>query len=169
MSKRAERKQRKQEKLKNDVRTGWIVAAVGLVFLVLGIIGIVLDVREYREYKNTKQTLKVPCLITSVDVRTVKDEYDSDITVYDAKLTYEAEGKTYSDEERFYDKVAKGDTREITVYRKENGEYSPVRTTDEVSLFYELILAGIGLLVGLGLLVAGSWVAVSSRRELKAK
>lgn len=169
MSKRSERKQRKQEKLKKDVRMGWIVAGIGIIFLVLGIVGVILEVSEYREYTTAKESIKVPCEITSVSVRTAENEYGTKETVYDTKLAYDVDGEKYSGEKRFYEKVSKGDTREVAVYQKSNGKYAVVRTTNEVALFYELVIPGIGLLAGLLLTAAGIVVAVSSKKEMKAK
>lgn len=169
MSRKAERKQKKLEKLKSEMRTAWIVAAVGFVLLAAGIVGVILAVREYREYKETEKAFKVSCEITSVDIRTAENEYDTKITVYDAKFTFSVDGKEYKGEKRFSDKVEKGDRRDVLIYKKTNGDYAVAKTTNEVSLIGELAAPAIGLVVGLVLALAGAWVALGNRREMKAK
>ncbi|MBQ3708071.1 MAG: DUF3592 domain-containing protein [Clostridia bacterium] len=167
MSKRADRKNRKREKIRESIRNSVIAAVIGIVFLALGIVGIVGNGRKYSAYRDSPDRQTVEAEITYAEPKTRKDETGKAYEVCDVKLQYTADGREYNGKTRLYHRAQKGDTEEIEVYRTAQGEYRiPVITTREELLLHDVIPL-ISVVVGALLAVIGGVMIVSDTRELR--
>lgn len=167
MSRKAERRLRQRGKLKSEIRVAAIVALLGVVFLALGAVGLIQNFREYSDYLHAEEILTVSAEITAAEPRTKKDETGSPYTVYDVQLKYSADGKDYTGKTRLYEPAAKGDTREIEVYRTAGGDCRIPEITSRELLFTRNLIPLIGALAGAFLAAAGGTVAISGKRSLK--
>ena len=168
MSRRSERKLRRQEKIKSDIRTSAIVSLVGLVFFVAGLVGSFLNQRQLNEYLNSERVITIPAEITYAEIKTEKNEYGDPRDVYDAQVKYSVSGKDYTGKKRFYNKVQKGDTRNIEVYQTSSGEFKIPEFTDRAGLVAgnTIMFAGIG--IGAVIFSAGIFSVLRGIRELKS-
>ena len=167
MSRRSERKMRRKEKLKSDIRTSLIVSLVGLVFFVLGLAGVLLNQRQLKEYQNTEKLVSVPAEITYAEIKSDKDEDGRQIDVYDAKLAFSVDGKDYTGKKRFDEPVQKGDIRSIEVYRTSSGDYRIPEIRNETDLLAKNVIMMFGIAAGAVLVSAGLFSVLRTLRELK--
>ena len=108
----------------------------GICLMVAGVFGIVTSRIDSREYKNSTDIQKVPAVIIDLSTSNSKDDSgDVKYTTYKFKVSYVIDGKTYKGkyEERVwsssyerkytYDKLRKGDTIDVEVYKTSKGNY----------------------------------------------
>ena len=166
MSKRAQRKARRQEKLRRDIRNAVIVAAVGLALLAAGCFGLIQNNRRLREYQDSQAVITVPAEITRSDIRTEKDLDGSPYDVWDVQLKYTAEGREYTGQKRLYESAGVGDTRNVEVYRTASGEYRLAEIRSGETLLVNNLAPIAGTVVGGLLAIIGAFMAISGKREL---
>ena len=108
---------------------------MGIGLIAAGIIGIISSRTDSREYKNSTDIRKISAVI--VDFSTHDDFGDVRYTTYKFKVSDVIDGKTYKGkyEERVwsrsssyarkytYDKLRKGDTIDVEVYKTSKGDY----------------------------------------------
>ena len=107
----------------------------GLAFVIIGIYGTVGSRIAGKEYKNATDIREVSATIESYKDNEHDEDNDSNYIEYDAKLSYEVDGKKYKGRETFvvnkydykrkyyYDTLKPGDTVTIEVYRTSKGKY----------------------------------------------
>ena len=110
----------------------------GVALIAAGIIGIISSRTDSREYKNSTDIRKIPAVIIDFSTSNSKDDSgDVKYTTYKFKVSYVIDGKTYKGkcEERVwssssnyarkytYDKLRKGDTINVEVYKTPTGNY----------------------------------------------
>ena len=123
-------------KRKKDIKMTIFIMVVGIGLIVAGIIGIITSRTDSREYKNSTDIQKVPAVIIDLSTSNSKDDSgDVKYTTYKFKVSYAIDGKTYKGkyEERVwsssyerkytYDKLRKGDTIDVEVYKTSKGDY----------------------------------------------
>ena len=123
-------------KRNKDIKMTIFIMAVGIGLIVAGIIGIITSRADSREYKNSTDIQKVPAVIIDFSTSNSKDDsVDVKYTTYKFKVSYVIDGKTYKGEyeecvwsssyERkyTYDKLRKGDTIDVEVYKTSKGDY----------------------------------------------
>ena len=123
-------------KRNKDIKMTIFIMVAGIGLIVAGVIGIVTSRIDSREYKSSTDIRKISAVI--VDFSTLDDKDDSgDVryTTYKFKVSYVIDGKTYKGkyEERVwssnyerkyaYDKLRKGDTIDVEVYKTSKGDY----------------------------------------------
>ena len=122
-------------KEKNIKMTIFIIV-VGVSLIVMGIYGVVSSRIESRDYKNSTDIQKISSVIIDFLTSNSKDDSgDVKYTTYKFKVSYVIDGKTYKGkcEERVwssdyskkyaYDKLRKGDTIDVEIYKTSKGEY----------------------------------------------
>ena len=133
-----------KRKEKEDIKMTIFIMVAGIALMVLGVFGIVTSRIEKKEYA------------ASTD-----DNGDVDYTTYKFKISYEIDGKTYKGkyEERVwprdiaktytYDKLRKGDTIKVEVYKTTKGNYklSPEGNPVDFLLYCAAIPFGLFLVV----------------------
>ena len=123
-------------KRNKDIKMTIFIMAVGIGLIVAGIIGIITSRADSREYKNSTDIQKVPAVIIDFSTSNSKDDSgDVKYTTYKFKVSYVIDGKLYKGEyeERVwsssyerkytYDKLRKGDTIDVEVYKTSKGDY----------------------------------------------
>ena len=123
-------------KRNKDIKMTIFIMVVGIGLIVAGIIGIITSRADSREYKNSTDIQKVPAVIIDFSTSNSKDDSgDVKYTTYKFKVSYVIDGKTYKGEyeERVwsssyerkytYDKLRKGDTIDVEVYKTSKGDY----------------------------------------------
>ena len=123
-------------KRNKDIKMTIFIMVVGISLIVAGIIGIITSRADSREYKNSTDIQKVPAVIIDLSTSNSKDDsVDVKYTTYKFKVSYVIDGKTYKGEyeERVwsssyerkytYDKLRKGDTIDVEVYKTSKGDY----------------------------------------------
>ena len=123
-------------KRNKDIKITIFIMVVGIGLIVAGIIGIITSRADSREYKNSTDIQKVPAVIIDFSTSNSKDDSgDVKYTTYKFKVSYVIDGKTYKGEyeERVwsssyerkytYDKLRKGDTIDVEVYKTSKGDY----------------------------------------------
>ena len=119
-----------------DIKMTIFIIVVGISLIVAGIYGIVSSRVESRDYKNTTDIRKISAVINDFSTSDTKDDLgDVKYTTYKFKVSYVIDGKTYKGkyEERVwsssyekkytYDKLRKGDTIDVEVYKTSKGDY----------------------------------------------
>ena len=112
------------------------IIVVGVSLIVAGIYGVVSSRIESRDYKNSTDIQKISSVIIDFLTSNSKDDSgDVKYTTYKFKVSYVIDGKTYKGkcEERVwssdyskkyaYDKLRKGDTIDVEVYKTSKGDY----------------------------------------------
>ena len=112
------------------------IIVVGVSLIVMGIYGVVSSRIESRDYKNSTDIQKISSVIIDFLTSNSKDDSgDVKYTTYKFKVSYVIDGKTYKGkcEERVwssdyskkyaYDKLRKGDTIDVEVYKTSKGDY----------------------------------------------
>lgn len=147
---------------KKDIKMTIFIMVAGIGLIVAGVIGIVTSRIESRDYKNSTDIQKISAVI--VDFSTEDDKDDSgDVryTTYKFKVSYVIDGKTYKGkyEERVwsssyekkytYDKLRKGDTINVEVYKTSKGDYklSPEGNPVDFLLYCAAIPVGLFFVV----------------------
>lgn len=123
-------------KRKKDIKMTIFIMVAGICLMVAGVFGIVTSRIDSREYKNSTDIQKVPAVIIDFSTHDNKDDSgDVQYTTYKFKVSYAIDGKTYKGkyEERVwsssyerkytYDKLRKGDTIDVEVYKTSKGNY----------------------------------------------
>ena len=123
---------------KKDIKMTIFIIVVGVSLIVAGIYGVVSSRVESRDYKNTTDIRKLSAVIDDFSTSDTKDDLgDVKYTTYKFKVSYVVDGKTYKGkyEERVwsrsssyekkytYDKLRKGDTIDVEVYKTSKGDY----------------------------------------------
>ncbi len=123
---------------KKDIKMTIFIIVVGVSLIVAGIYGVVSSRVESRDYKNTTDIRKLSAVIDDFSTSDTKDDLgDVKYTTYKFKVSYVIDGKTYKGkyEERVwsssssytkkytYDKLRKGDTIDVEVYKTSKGDY----------------------------------------------
>lgn len=149
-------------KEKKDIKMTIFIIAVGVSLIVAGIYGVVSSRIESRDYKNSTDIQKIPAVIIDFSTSNSKDDSgDVKYTTYKFKVSYVIDGKTYKGkcEERVwssdyskkyaYDKLRKGDTIDVEIYKTSKGEYkiSPEGSPVYFLLYCAAIPGGIFLVV----------------------
>ena len=123
-------------KRKKDIKMTIFIMVVGIGLIVAGIIGIITSRTDSREYKSSTDIQKISAVIDDFSTHNTKDDSgDVKYTTYKFKISYVIDGKTYKGEheERVwsssyerkytYDKLRKGDTIDVEVYKTSKGDY----------------------------------------------
>ena len=123
-------------KRKKDIKMTIFIMVVGIGLIVAGIIGIITSRTDSREYKSSTDIRKISAVIDDFSTQDDKDDSgDVKYTTYKFKVSYVIDGKTYKGEyeERVwsssyerkytYDKLRKGDTIDVEVYKTSKGDY----------------------------------------------
>ena len=149
-------------KEKKDIKMTIFIIVVGVSLIVAGIYGVVSSRIESRDYKNSTDIQKIPAVIIDFSTSNSKDDSgDVKYTTYKFKVSYVIDGKTYKGkcEERVwssdyskkyaYDKLRKGDTIDVEIYKTSKGEYkiSPEGSPVDFFLYCAAIPGGIFLVV----------------------
>ena len=134
------------------------IIIVGVSLIVIGIYGVVSSRIESRDYKNSTDIQKISSVIIDFSTSNSKDDSgDVKYTTYKFKVSYVIDGKTYKGkcEERVwssdyskkyaYDKLRKGDTIDVEIYKTSKGEYkiSPEGSPVDFLLYCAAIPSGI--------------------------
>ena len=135
-------------KRKKDIKMTIFIMVAGIGLIIAGVIGIVTSRIDSREYKSSTDVRKIPAVIVDFSTKDDKDDSgDVKYTTYKFKVSYVIDGKTYKGkcEERVwssdyskkyaYDKLRKGDTIDVEVYKTSKGDYklSPERSPVDFS------------------------------------
>ena len=149
-------------KEKKDIKMTIFIIVVGVSLIVAGIYGVVSSRIESRDYKNSTDIQKIPAVIIDFSTSNSKDDSgDVKYTTYKFKVSYVIDGKTYKGkcEERVwssdyskkyaYDKLRKGDTIDVEIYKTSKGDYklSPEGNPVDFLLYCAAIPGGIFLVV----------------------
>ena len=123
-------------KRNKDIKMTIFIMVAGIGLIVAGVIGIVTSRIDSREYKNSTDIQKISAVIVDFSTNDSKDDSgDVKYTTYKFKVLYVIDGKTYKGkyEERVwsssyarkytYDKLRKGDTIDVEVYKTSKGNY----------------------------------------------
>ena len=147
-----------------DIKMTIFIIVVGISLIVAGIYGIVSSRVESRDYKNTTDIRKISAVINDFSTSDTKDDLgDVKYTTYKFKVSYVIDGKTYKGkyEERVwsrsssyekkytYDKLRKGDTIDVEVYKTSKGDYklSPEGSPVDFLLYCAAIPVGLFFVV----------------------
>ena len=147
---------------KKDIKMTIFIMVVGISLMVAGVFGIVTSRIDSREYKNSTYIQKIPAVIVDFSTHDSKDDSgDVKYTTYKFKVSYVIDGKTYKGkyEERVwsssyerkytYDKLRKGDTIDVEVYKTSKGDYklSPEGNPVDFLLYCAAIPVGLFFVV----------------------
>ena len=149
-------------KEKKDIKMTIFIIVCGVSLVVAGIYGIVSSRIESRDYKNSTDIQKISAVIVDFSTKDDKDDSgDVRYTTYKFKVSYVVDGKTYKGkyEERVwsssyekkytYDKLRKGDTINVEVYKTSKGDYklSPEGNPVDFLLYCAAIPVGLFFVV----------------------
>ena len=149
-------------KRKKDIKMTIFIMVAGIGLIVAGVIGIVTSRIDSREYKSSTDIRKISAEIVDFSTKDEKDDSgDVKYTTYKFKVSYVIDGKTYKGkcEERVwsssyerkytYDKLRKGDTINVEVYKTSKGNYklSPEGNPVDFLLYCAAIPVGIFFVV----------------------
>lgn len=153
-----------ERKEKKDIKMTIFIMVVGIGLIVAGIIGIILSRTDSREYKSSADIRKISAVIDDFSTHDSKDDSgDVKYRTYKFKVSYVIDGKTYKGkyEERVwsssssyarkytYDKLRKGDTIDVEVYKTSKGNYklSPEGNPVDFLLYCAAIPVGLFFVV----------------------
>lgn len=151
----------KPKKKKKDIYSVLLLLA-GIALIAAGIIGIISSRTASKEYKNSTDIQKISAVIDDFSTHNTKDDSgDVKYTTYKFKVSYVIDGKTYKGkyEERVwwnsyekkytYDKLRKGDTVDVEVYKTSKGDYklSPEGSPVDFLLYCAAIPVGLFFVV----------------------
>ena len=149
-------------KEKKDIKMTIFIIVCGVSLIVAGIYGVVSSRIESRDYKNSTDIRKLSAVIDDFSTSDTKDDLgDVKYTTYKFKVSYVIDGKTYKGkyEERVwsssyakkytYDKLRKGDTIDVEVYKTSKGDYklSPEGNPVDFLLYCAAIPVGLFFVV----------------------
>ena len=152
----------KNRESRENMRYSVLFLLLGLGLIAAGIIGIITSRADSREYKNSTDIRKIPAVIIDFSTSNSKDDSgDVKYTTYKFKVSYVIDGKTYKGkyEERVwsssyerkytYDKLRKGDTIDVEVYKTSKGNYklSPEGNPVDFLLYCAAIPVGLFFVV----------------------
>lgn len=147
---------------KKDIKMTIFIMVVGVSLIVVGIYGVVSSRIESRDYKNSTDIRKISAVIVDFSTQDDKDDSgDVKYTTYKFKVSYVIDGKTYKGkcEERVwssdyskkyaYDKLRKGDTVDVEIYKTSKGDYkiSPEGSPVDFLLYCAAIPVGLFFVV----------------------
>ena len=147
---------------KKDIKMTIFIMVAGIGLIVAGVIGIVTSRIESRDYKNSTDIQKISAVIVDFSTKDDKDDSgDVRYTTYKFKVSYVIDGKTYkgkyeervwssSNEKKYtYDKLRKGDTINVEVYKTSKGDYklSPEGNPVDFLLYCAAIPVGLFFVV----------------------
>lgn len=147
---------------KKDIKMTIFIMVAGIGLIVAGVIGIVTSRIESRDYKNSTDIQRISAVIVDFSTKDDKDDSgDVRYTTYKFKVSYVIDGKTYKGkyEERVwsssyekkytYDKLRKGDTINVEVYKTSKGDYklSPEGNPVDFLLYCAAIPVGLFFVV----------------------
>lgn len=116
-----------------------------LALFVAGVWGVVSSRIVSHEYKNSDDVRKVSAVVKDYEVIPIKDSegYTTDWK-YEAKLSFDVEGETYTGKDIFYREISKGDEVTVEVYRTKKGVYkiTPERSPVDFLLYCAAIVIG---------------------------
>ena len=151
-----------ERKEKKDIKMTIFIMVAGIGLIVAGIIGIILSRTDSREYKSSADIRKISAVIDDFSTHDSKDDSgDVKYRTYKFKVSYVIDGKTYKGkyEERVwsssyerkytYDKLRKGDTIDVEVYKTSKGDYklSPEGNPVDFLLYCAAIPVGLFFVV----------------------
>ena len=151
-----------ERKEKKDIKMTIFIMVAGIGLIVAGIIGIILSRTDSREYKSSADIRKISAVIDDFSTHDSKDDSgDVKYRTYKFKVSYVIDGKTYKGEyeERVwsssyerkytYDKLRKGDTIDVEVYKTSKGNYklSPEENPVDFLLYCAAIPVGVFFVV----------------------
>lgn len=123
-------------KRNKDIKMTIFIMVAGIGLIVAGVIGIVTSRIDSREYKNSTDIRKISAVIVDFSTQDEKDDSgDVKYTTYKFKVSFVIDGKTYKgnyeervwssnyEEKYTYDKLRKGDTIDVEVYKTSKGDY----------------------------------------------
>ena len=149
-------------KEKKDIKMTIFIIVCGVSLIVAGIYGVVSSRIESRDYKNSTDIRKISAVIVDFSTQDDKDDSgDVKYTTYKFKVSYVIDGKTYKGkcEERVwssdyskkyaYDKLRKGDTVDVEIYKTSKGDYkiSPEGNPVDFLLYCAAIPVGLFFVV----------------------
>ena len=149
-------------KRNKDIKMTIFIMVAGIGLIVAGVIGIVTSRIDSREYKSSTDIRKISAVIVDFSTKDEKDDSgDVKYTTYKFKVSYVIDGKTYKGkyEERVwwnnyekkytYDKLRKGDTIDVEVYKTSKGDYklSPEGSPVDFLLYCAAIPVGLFFVV----------------------
>ena len=149
-------------KKNKDIKMTIFIMVIGIGLIVAGVIGIVTSRIDSREYKSSTDIRKISAAIDDFSTHDTKDDSGNvKYTTYKFKVSYVIDGKTYKGkyEERVwsssyerkyaYDKVRKGDTIDVEVYKTSKGDYklTPEGSPVDFLLYCAAIPVGLFLVV----------------------
>ena len=149
-------------KRNKDIKMTIFIMVAGIGLIVAGVIGIVTSRIDGREYKSSTDIRKISAAIVDFSTQDEKDDSgDVKYTTYKFKVSYVIDGKTYKGkyEERVwsnsyekkytYDKLRKGDTIDVEVYKTSKGDYklSPEGSPVDFLLYCAAIPVGLFFVV----------------------
>lgn len=147
---------------KKDIKMTIFIMVAGIGLIVAGIIGIITSRTDSREYKSSTDIRKISAAIDDFSTHDTKDDSGNvKYTTYKFKVSYVIDGKTYKGEyeERVwsssyerkyaYDKLRKGDTIDVEVYKTSKGDYklTPEGSPVDFLLYCAAIPVGLFLVV----------------------
>ena len=125
----------KPEKRKID-KYSVMALLVGIALIAAGIIGIITSRTESREYKNSTDIRKVEAVIDEFSTNDDKDDNGRvSMTTYKFDISYNVDGTDYkgkyekrvyardTSEKYYFDKLRRGDTISVEVYKTQKGSY----------------------------------------------
>ena len=129
---------------KKDIYS-YLAVLLFLALFVAGVWGVVSSRIASHEYKNSDDVRKVSAVVKDYEVIPIKDS-EGDITdwKYEAKLSFDVEGETYTGKDIFYRELSKGDEVTVEVYRTKKGVYkiTPERSPVDFLLYCAAIVIG---------------------------
>ena len=129
---------------KKDIYS-YLAVLLFLALFVAGVWGVVSSRIASHEYKNSDDVRKVSAVVKDYEVIPIKDS-EGDITdwKYEAKLSFDVEGETYTGKDIFYRELSKGDKVTVEVYRTKKGVYkiTPERSPVDFLLYCAAIVIG---------------------------
>ena len=149
-------------KRNKDIKMTIFIMVAGIGLIVAGVIGIVTSRIDSREYKSSTDIRKISAAIDDFSTHDTKDDSGNvKYTTYKFKVSYVIDGKTYKGEyeERVwsssyerkyaYDKLRKGDTIDVEVYKTSKGDYklTPEGSPVDFLLYCAAIPVGLFLVV----------------------
>ena len=149
-------------KRNKDIKMTIFIMVAGIGLIIAGVIGIVTSRIDSREYKSSTDIRKISAVIVDFSTQDDKDDSgDVRYRTYKFKVSYVIDGKTYKGkyEERVwsssyarkytYDKLRKGDTIDVEVYKTSKGDYklSPERSPVDFLLYCAAIPVGLFFVV----------------------
>ncbi len=147
---------------KKDIKMTIFIMVAGIGLIVAGIIGKITSRTDSREYKSSTDIRKISAAIDDFSTHDTKDDSGNvKYTTYKFKVSYVIDGKTYKGEyeERVwsssyerkyaYDKLRKGDTIDVEVYKTSKGDYklTPEGSPVDFLLYCAAIPVGLFLVV----------------------